>query len=85
LSFTESLFKNGFVGIAVPPRIEQAVIADVLDALHGTIQETQAIIAKLRAVKQGLLHALLTIRDQDGHVAAEAVGSTISFASQGGH
>jgi hypothetical protein len=35
--------------------------------------------------KQGLLHALLTIRDQDGHVAAEAVGSTISFASQGGH
>jgi len=48
------------IGIAVPPRIEQAVIADVLDALHGTIQETQAIIAKLRAVKQGLLHDLLT-------------------------
>ena len=34
---------------------------------------------------QGLLHALLTIRDQDRHVPAEAVGSTISFATVGGH
>lgn len=34
---------------------------------------------------QGLLHTLLTIRDQDRHVPAEAVGSTITFASQGGH
>ena len=36
-------------------------------------------------VQQGLLHALLTVRDQDRHVPAEAVGSTISFASAGGH
>ncbi len=34
---------------------------------------------------QGLLHALLTVRDQDRHVPAEAVGSTISFATVGGH
>jgi hypothetical protein len=34
---------------------------------------------------QGLLHALLTVRDQDSHVPAEAVGSTISFATVGGH
>ncbi|MBM5827670.1 MAG: carboxysome shell carbonic anhydrase [Cyanobacteria bacterium M_surface_7_m2_040] len=36
-------------------------------------------------VGQGLLHALLTVRDQGRHVPAEAVGSTISFASAGGH
>ncbi len=34
---------------------------------------------------QGLLHALLTVREQDRHTPAEAVGSTITFASAGGH
>jgi hypothetical protein len=36
-------------------------------------------------VNEGLLHALLTVRDQGRHTPAEAVGSTISFASAGGH
>jgi len=36
-------------------------------------------------VGQGLLHALLTVRDQERHAPAEAVGSTISFATVGGH
>ena len=36
-------------------------------------------------VQQGLLHALLTVRDQGRYAPAEAVGSTISFASAGGH
>jgi carboxysome shell carbonic anhydrase len=35
--------------------------------------------------QQGLLHALLTVRDQDRHTPAEAVGSTITFATGGGH
>ncbi|EDY37145.1 carboxysome shell carbonic anhydrase [Cyanobium sp. PCC 7001] len=35
--------------------------------------------------QQGLLHALLTVRDQDRHTPAEAVGSTIVFATGGGH
>jgi carboxysome shell carbonic anhydrase len=35
--------------------------------------------------QQGLIHVLQTVRDQDRHVPAEAVGSTISFASVGGH
>ncbi|MDM7953376.1 MAG: carboxysome shell carbonic anhydrase [Cyanobium sp. CZS 25K] len=34
---------------------------------------------------QGLLHALLTVRDQERHTPAEAVGSTISLATAGGH
>jgi len=36
-------------------------------------------------VSEGLLHALLTIRDQDRHVPAETVASTIRFATPGGH
>lgn len=45
------------------PRIgdeEQAVVAKVLDTVDTAIHETEAIIAKLKAVKQGLLHDLLT-------------------------
>jgi len=39
---------------------QQARIAQVLDTLDTAIHETEAIIAKLKAVKQGLLHDLLT-------------------------
>lgn len=39
---------------------EQEKIAEILDNLDTAIQETEAIIAKLKAVKQGLLHDLLT-------------------------
>lgn len=44
----------------LPPPEEQAKIAQVLDTLDTSIHETEAIIAKLKAVKQGLLHDLLT-------------------------
>lgn len=39
---------------------EQRKLASVLDTLDTAIHETEAIIAKLKAVKQGLLHDLLT-------------------------
>jgi type I restriction enzyme S subunit len=39
---------------------EQSKIAEVLDILDTAIHETEAIITKLKAVKQGLLHDLLT-------------------------
>ncbi|MBB4724899.1 restriction endonuclease subunit S [Xanthomonas euvesicatoria] len=39
---------------------EQAKIAEILDTLDTAIHETEALIAKLKAVKQGLLHDLLT-------------------------
>lgn len=38
----------------------QPMIAAILDTLDTAIQETEAIIAKLKAIKQGLLHDLLT-------------------------
>jgi type I restriction enzyme, S subunit len=48
-----------FVSLPVE-RDEQRKLAQVLDTLDTTIHETEAIIAKLKAVKQGLLHDLLT-------------------------
>lgn len=46
--------------IPLPPLEEQPQIVVVLRALYTAIHETEAIIAKLKAIKQGLLHDLLT-------------------------
>ena len=46
--------------IALPPFPQQTAIAKVIDTLDTAIHETEAIIVKLQAVKQGLLHDLLT-------------------------
>lgn len=46
--------------VSYPALAEQIKIARILDTLDTAIHETEAIIAKLRAVKQGLLHDLLT-------------------------
>lgn len=46
--------------IFVPTYSEQVKVAQILDTLDTVIHETEAIIAKLNAVKQGLLHDLLT-------------------------
>ncbi len=48
------------VPIELPPLREQQRVAQILDTLDTAIHETEAIIAKLKAVKQGLLHDLLT-------------------------
>ncbi len=46
--------------VRFPEPLEQQSIARVLDTLDVAIRETEAIVAKLKAVKQGLLHDLLT-------------------------
>ena len=48
------------VALPVPEMREQGTIAKILDTLDTAIHETEAIIAKLKLVKQGLLHDLLT-------------------------
>ncbi len=48
------------VSCLAPQLDEQQAISRVLDTLDTAIHETEAIIAKLKAVKQGLLHDLLT-------------------------
>ncbi|KVR24826.1 type I restriction endonuclease subunit S [Burkholderia ubonensis] len=44
----------------LPPKDERLYIAEIFDTLDTVIQETEASITKLKAVKQGLLHDLLT-------------------------
>lgn len=46
--------------LCVPPMVEQRVIVRIVSALDAAIHQTEAIIAKLKQVKQGLLHGLLT-------------------------
>lgn len=48
------------VAVYLPAKLDQAKIAEVLDTLDAAIQGTEAVVAKLRAMKQGLLHDLLT-------------------------
>jgi type I restriction enzyme S subunit len=52
--------KMAAMSLRLPPPAEQASIAHVLDTLDAAIHKTEALIAKLKAVKQGLLHDLLT-------------------------
>ncbi|HEY9801787.1 MAG TPA: restriction endonuclease subunit S [Leptolyngbyaceae cyanobacterium] len=46
--------------IILPPIQEQQLIAEILNALDETIAHTTSIIAKLKQIKAGLLHDLLT-------------------------
>lgn len=48
------------IQVFCPAPEEQLLLAKILDRLDTAIHETEAIIAKLKAVKQGLLHDLLT-------------------------
>lgn len=48
------------IRVFCPAPAEQFRLAEILDTLDTAIHETEALIAKLKAVKQGLLHDLLT-------------------------
>ncbi|WP_313476083.1 restriction endonuclease subunit S [Stutzerimonas kunmingensis] len=50
----------GKLPIPNPELSEQSLISKVLDTLDTAIRETETLIDKLKAVKQGLLHDLLT-------------------------
>ena len=63
------------IKIPAPSLAEQRRIAELLDTIDETIQKTEALIAKLNAIKQGLIHDLLTrginenrnLRDPNAH------------------
>lgn len=61
-STVKGIRTRDYLDIAVPiaDTNAQPVIAVVLSTLDTAIHETEAIIAKLKAIKQGLLHDLLT-------------------------
>lgn len=50
----------GSIQVPNPPAPEKKLIAQILDTLDTAIHETEALIVKLKAVKKGLLHDLLT-------------------------
>jgi len=55
--------------VVVPSPEEQRCIAEILDAADEAIRQTERVIAKLKAVKAGLLHDLLTRGlDEHGHL-----------------
>lgn len=56
------LFQRDMVELEVdlPTTDHQSKIADILDTLDEAIRGTEAVVAKLKAMKQGLLHDLLT-------------------------
>ncbi|MBU3009536.1 restriction endonuclease subunit S [Cobetia amphilecti] len=64
----KSLFSD--LRILAPKRLqEQQLIARILDTLDTQIEQTEALIAKLEKVKEGLLHDLLTRGiDEDGQL-----------------
>jgi type I restriction enzyme S subunit len=61
--------------LRIPPPEEQKSIAEILDTIDSTIAHTSSLIAKLKQMKAGLLHDLLTrgldengeLRDAIGH------------------
>lgn len=61
-STRQSINSNILSNMPIPniPLVEQRHITYILDTLDTTIRQTEAIIAKLQQVKQGLLHDLLT-------------------------
>jgi type I restriction enzyme, S subunit len=58
----DEISKREFAAIRVPrpPVPEQRRIAEVLDTADEAIRQTEALIAKMKQMKQGLLHDLLT-------------------------
>lgn len=77
-------------GLPVPVVVRFDYNSQVPGARERAIRNCQRVQSAMEnrypdLFEQGLLHALLTVRDQDRHIPAEAVGSTITFASGGGH
>jgi type I restriction enzyme S subunit len=67
----EAVGKNELSRLTVSdvPSDEQLQIAKILDTIDETIQKTEQLIAKLKAIKQGMLHDLLTCGlDENGQL-----------------
>ena len=67
----EAVGKNELASLRVllPPEPEWTTIAEILDTLDTQIRQTEALIAKLERIKQGLLTDLLTRGiDQNGQL-----------------
>ncbi|MDD5677877.1 MAG: restriction endonuclease subunit S [Kiritimatiellae bacterium] len=69
----QEISKKEFERISAPrpQKPEQTAIAGILDTVDEAIQQTAAVIEKLKKIKAGLLHDLLTRGiDEDGQIRA---------------
>jgi type I restriction enzyme, S subunit len=65
--------------VVCPPKEEQRHIAEILDTLDEAIAHTSSLIAKLKQMKAGLLHDLLTpALDENGELR-DAIGHPKQF------
>ena len=77
-------------GLPVPVVVRFDYNGQVPGARERAVRHCQRVQTAIESryselVGQGLLHVLLTVRDQDRHIPAETIGSTITFATGGGH
>lgn len=77
-------------GLPIPVVIRFDYHGQVPGARERALSHGQRVLEAIQAryadlCDRGLLHALVSLRDQDRHVAAETVGSTITFPIAGGH
>ena len=77
-------------GLPIPVVVRFDYHGNVPGARERAIRHGERVLAAIESryadlFGEGLLHALLTIRDQDRFVPAETVTSTIRFATVGGH
>ena len=77
-------------GLPVPVVVRFDYSGKVPGARDRAVQHGERLLEAMRQryadlFAEGLLHVLLTVHDKDRHAPAEAVGSTINFAPEGGH
>jgi hypothetical protein len=77
-------------GLPVPVVVRFDYSGKVPGARERAVDRAERVLAAMRArygdlFDQGLIHALLTVHDKDRLDPAEAVGSTISVETGGGH
>jgi carboxysome shell carbonic anhydrase len=77
-------------GLPVPVVVRFDYNGNVPGARERAVRHGERVLEAMESrypdlFSKGLLHALLTVRDTQRHAPAEAVGSTITFASPGGH
>lgn len=77
-------------GLPVPVVVRFDYSGKVPGARDRAVRHSERVLEAMRQrygdlFAEGLIHALLTVHDKDRHAPAEAVGSTITFETGGGH
>jgi carboxysome shell carbonic anhydrase len=77
-------------GLPIPVVLRFDYHGQVPGARERALRHAERVLEAIRnrysdLCQQGLLHALISLRDRDSHVPAETVASTITFATEGGH